>query len=124
MLTTNISLQPDLARQIHRLSRAKGETVEEFIDHAVREHVERLEEEKLQAEAEAFIKLHPQLLTQHLGQFVAIFEGKLIDSGADFETLFLRVQKNYPDEVILIRQVMTKPTIELRGPSPRLHQTR
>lgn len=124
MLTTNISLQPDLVKQIRRLSQAKGETVEEFIDHAVREHLERLEEERLQAEAQAFIHLHPQLVSQYLGQFVAIFEGQLVDNDEDFETLFFRIQKKYPDEVVLIRQVMAKPTIELRGPSPRLHQAR
>ena len=123
MLTTNISLQPDLVKQINRIAQTKGETVEEFIDHAVREHLERLEEEKLQAEAQAFAQLHPQLVPHYLGQFVAIFEGQLVDNDKDFETLFLRIQKKYKDEVVLIRQVMAKPTIELRGPSPRLQQT-
>ena len=86
------------------------------------ESLERLEEEKLQAEAQAFVQLHPQLIQQYLGQFVAIFNGQLIDHDEDFETVFLRIQKKYQDEVVLIRQVMAKPTIELHGPSPRLHQ--
>ena len=123
MTSTSISLQPDLVRQINRLSQAKGETVEEFIDHAVRKHVERLEEQKLKAEAQAFIHLHSQLVSQYLGQFVAIFEGQLIDHDEGFETLFLRIQNTHQDEIVLIRQVTPKPTIELRGPSPRLHQT-
>ena len=80
-------------------------------------------EEKLQAEAQAFAQLHLQLVPHYLGQFVAIFEGQLVDNDKDFETLYLRIQKKYKDEVVLIRQVMAKPTIELHGPSPRLQQT-
>jgi hypothetical protein len=64
----------------------------------VNKPLERLEEEKLQAEAQAFVQLHPQLLPHYLGQFVAVFEGQLGDNHKDFETLYLRIQKKYKEE--------------------------
>jgi predicted DNA-binding protein len=120
MNTSSIALQPNLVERVHQIAKDKGDTVEEFVNQAVRERLEQLEDQKLEAETQAFERLHPQLVQQYLGQFVAIHEGQVVDVDADFGVLFLRMQKQLGDIVVLIRQVRTEPVLELRAPSPRL----
>jgi hypothetical protein len=81
----------------------------------VREHLEQLEEQKLEAEVQAFERMHPQLVKQYLGQFVAVHEGQIVDADVDFETLFLRLEKYLRDVPVLIRQVSAEPILELRA---------
>jgi hypothetical protein len=78
--------------------------------------------QKLEAEAQAFERMHPQLVKQYLGQFVAVHEGQIADADVDFEALFLRLQERLGDVPVLIRPVGTEPTPELRAPSPRLER--
>jgi predicted DNA-binding protein len=122
MNTSSIALQPNLVERVHQIVKDKGDTVEEFVNQAVRERLEQLEDQKLKAETQAFERLHPKLVQQYLGQFVAIHEGQVVDVDADFGTLFLRMQKQLGDIVVLIRQVRTEPVLELRAPSPRLER--
>jgi predicted DNA-binding protein len=123
MSTSPIALQPDLAERVRRITRSKGATVEEFVKQAVREHLEQLEEQRLEAEIQAFERMHPQLVKQYLGQFVAVHEGQMVDTDVDFETLFLRLEKYLGDVPVLIRLVSAEPTLELRAPSPRLERS-
>jgi predicted metal-dependent hydrolase len=122
MEKSSIALQPDLVEKLRLISRKEGASVEDFVNQAVRERLERFADQKLKAEAQAFERMHPQWVRQHLGQFVAIHEGQIVDSDVDFETLFLRLQKRFADVPVLIRPVSTKPALELRAPSPRLEQ--
>jgi hypothetical protein len=46
---------------------------------------------KWQREYDAFRRLLPELLATHLGKYVAIHDGKVIDTGDDKLTLALRV---------------------------------
>ena len=120
MNTSSIALQSNLVERVHQVVKDKGDTVEEFVNQAVRERLEQLEDQKLKAEAQAFERLHPQLVQQYFGQFVAVHEGQVVDVDADFGTLFLRVQKQLGDVIVLIRQVRAEPVLKLRAPSPRL----
>ena len=122
MNTSSIALQPDLVRRVRQISSSRETTVEDFVNQAVRERLEQLEDQKLEAEAQAFERIHPQLVKQYLGQFVAVHEGQIVDTDVDFEALFLRLQERLGDVPVLIRPVSTKPTPELRAPSPRLER--
>jgi hypothetical protein len=46
---------------------------------------------KWEREHQAFQRLLPQLLNSHLGQYLAIHEGKVVDSGGDKLAIALRV---------------------------------
>lgn len=123
MNTSSIALQPDLVERIHRITKSKGSTVKDFVNQAVREHLEQLEDQKLKAEIQAFERMHPQLVKQYLGQFVAVHEGQIVDADVDFEALFLRLEKRLGDVPVLIRPVSVEPTPELRAPGPRLERS-
>jgi len=123
MNTSSIALQPDLVERVHRITKSKGDTVKDFVNQAVRERLEQLEDQELKDEVQAFERMHPQLVKQYLGQFVAVHEGQIVDADVDFEALFLRLEKRLGDVPVLIRPVSVEPTPELRAPGPRLERS-
>jgi Family of unknown function (DUF5678) len=50
---------------------------------------------KWEREYRAFLQLLPQLLTAHRGQYVAVHDGQVVDSGDDEIALALRVYDKY-----------------------------
>lgn len=73
---------------------------------------------KMLRERAAYEALHTSLLRDYLGQYVAIYQGQLIDADPDVMVLDERVRNKYPDEVIMITKVEqeTQRTIHFRSP--------
>jgi hypothetical protein len=117
---STITLDTDLVKQVERVAKHQETAVETLVHQAVTEYLERLRDEKLELEAKAFEKIHTNLLRQYSNQFVAMHDGQVIDHDADFEPLFLRIQKQFQDVPVLIRAVRPEPILELRGPRLRL----
>ncbi len=124
MNTNMIALQPKLVEQVRWIAKSERGTIEDFVNKAIRERLRRLEDQKLEAEARVFERMHPQLVEQYLGQFVAVHDGQVVDADVDFEALFLRLQNRFGDIPVLIRLVGANPILELRAPSPRLEWSR
>ncbi len=80
------------------------------------------EDAALEREMQAYIAMHPQLKEKYLGQHVAVYGGKLIDHDQDFDALYERVRKQYPDEVVWISTVKAEPIEIIYIRSPRLIQ--
>ncbi|MEZ4593013.1 MAG: hypothetical protein R3D55_17995 [Chloroflexota bacterium] len=62
------------------------------------------------------------LVKQFAGQFVAIHNGQVVDHDADKDALFFRVKQNFPNEIVLQRQVLENPDPVLHFRSPRFQQ--
>lgn len=76
--------------------------------------------EQMLREIEAFKLMHRQLVQDCLGQYVAIFQGKLVDHDSDPVALLQRIKQKYPDQVVLRRKVEKQPEPILHVLSPRL----
>ena len=65
---------------------------------------------------ETYKELHAELVMTHLGQFVAICDGRLVDHDPDPVSLLQRVRTQYPEKVVLRRKVETvsEPQIQIR----------
>ena len=65
---------------------------------------------------ETYKELHAELVMTHLGQFVAICDGRLIDHDPDPVSLLQRVRTRHPEKVVLRRKVETvsEPQIQIR----------
>lgn len=74
----------------------------------------------MQREEVAYQKLEPYLLSKHRDHYVALFQGQVVDTDKQEEPLLARVMNDYPDEVVLVRQVTGRPISELRFPARRL----
>lgn len=78
------------------------------------------EDEPVQQEMEAYIRLHPELKKTHFGKHVAVYGGQLIDTDDDFGVLFERIDVQYPDEFVWMTQVKEEPIETLHVRSIRL----
>jgi hypothetical protein len=69
-------------------------------------------------EAEAYQRLHPTLVQQLLGYYVAIYQGQVVDQDQDEDALLERRRRNYAGKVVLARQVEAEgaPDLVLRSP--------
>jgi hypothetical protein len=76
-------------------------------------------EEAIEREQAAYLALHPMLLDQHPGEYVAIHGGKLIDCDKDGATLSRRVRSRYPQQFVWISRVEPTPIRTFRNPSFR-----
>lgn len=71
-------------------------------------------------EMQAYIAMHPDLLQKHRNQYVAIYNGELIDHDEQFDALLARIDAAYPDQFVWLTRVEEQPIRELTFRSPRL----
>jgi hypothetical protein len=76
-------------------------------------------ETKWQRERRAFLRLLPSLLPSHRGQYVAVHEGKVVESGPDKVAVGLRAYANYGYVPIYVGLVTDEPPRMERRPTPR-----
>ena len=74
----------------------------------------------VEREAQAFRRLHASLLEEHKGQYVAIYQEKLVDYDADQVALYLRIDEKYPDEFVMITPVNEEVEEVFHFRSPRI----
>jgi hypothetical protein len=76
-------------------------------------------EDKWRREQRAFRQLLPELLRTHLGEFVAIHEGRVVESGVEKIDVARRAYERFGYIPIFISRVVTDPPAPVRIPSPR-----
>lgn len=103
MLT--ITLDDQTTSQLTKMAAAQSISPEDLIEKAIRELLRAEASRILARETEAFRAMHDQLLKEYAGQYVAIHQGQLVDHDPDQFALYLRMDKLYPDEILLIKQV-------------------
>ncbi len=77
-------------------------------------------ETKWQRERRAFLKMLPQLLQTHRGKYVAVHEGKLVESGDDLIAVALQAYAHHGYVPIYVDLVTDEPPPVIRIPSPRI----
>ncbi|HEX8684185.1 MAG TPA: hypothetical protein VF707_17820 [Ardenticatenaceae bacterium] len=117
---SSISIEPSLQLKVEQLARFLGRPPEAIVEEAINEHLDQLSVQKLDAEIASFERMHSVLKEMYLNQFVAVHEGQVIDSDAEFEPLFLRIQARLGDLAVLIRQVGESPEQEWHFRSLRM----
>ena len=70
-------------------------------------------------EQAAFDAMAPELIAQYLDQYVAVFRGKVVDHDTDKLALLARIDRDFPDDIVLIRQVIEQPRLPLQYHSVR-----
>lgn len=76
--------------------------------------------QRLRIEQESFHKLHPSLVQTHLGKYVAIYQGEVVDEGDDSATVYARIRQKYGSQAILISKVEKAPVRKAKILSPRI----
>lgn len=73
---------------------------------------------EMEKEVAAFEKLHAELVEHYLGEYVAVYQGQVVDHDRDQIALADRIEMAYPHKVVLIRQVQQQlpPPLHFRSP--------
>ena len=133
-------IEDNLFSQLEQKAIGKGADVQAIAYEAIQRYLQDEEQEKMQQEIAAYHDLHPELLKNFPGQYVAVHQGQVVDHDMEQLALYLRIRQHYPGEIVLIRQVppeaekswtMRSPKFELksnhtapkRAPADRLPQS-
>ena len=118
MNTVAIGLDEKTAHDLAQLARARAVEPATLAGEAIRAYFRTEAQRAMEQEAEAFCRLHPDLLATISGEYAAIYGGQLIDHDADQLTLFGRIEARFPGLPVLIRQVRpeVEQTIMVRSP--------
>jgi len=119
---TTITLTPELVQQIENLSGKEPTDPQAFVTKAVRAYLNQMRREKIQAETEAFNAQYARLKEAHLGEYVTVHQGEVIDHDADLRTLHLRVYGRLGHTAVLLKQVTEESERDLTFRSPRLER--
>ncbi len=120
----SITLQePQLVARLQQVAATEHYSAEALLQKAVTEYLDKIAQQKIRAESEAFEAMHAELLQTHRDHYVAVHEGQVVDADTEARALYLRIRERYGAMPVLIRQVTAeaRPTLVFR--SPRLRRT-
>jgi hypothetical protein len=119
-----VALRNDLRSILEKEAEAQKRTIAEIVDEAVQAYFLQRDRAKIAAEQAAYEQLHSELKRTHFGQWVAVHDGQVVDTGTDNVALHRRVLARYGDTAILITQVEDSPRREIQVRSPRVQRPR
>jgi len=99
--------------------------VEAILNENLPDHIEAQDwvdlsepDEAAEREMKAYIELHPMLKEKYFGKHVAVYGGQLIDYDDNFDALYDRIARAYPNEFVWMSQVKEEPieTFVIRSP--------
>ena len=113
-----ITLRADLQTTLKASASLEDKSINELVNEAVERYLLQRQLTKIDAEIEAYQRLHPLLRQTHVGQWVAVHEQQLVDFDIDRAALYQRVRQKYGLRPVLIRQVAEQPEEELLVRTP------
>jgi len=116
-----IQLPGDLYNAIRKKAIAQQKTTEDLVIEWVSEHLDESETSEItnafEQEIAAFEQLKPTLFEQYDGQYVAIYQGKVVANGAEKLALLDRVRERLGPVVCYIEKVTAASPRTVRMPS-------
>jgi hypothetical protein len=106
MLT--LAIDDQTAKELAQLAHQRATSVDMLAAKAIRSFLRTEADQTLEREEQAFARMHAELLERFPGEYVAVREGEVVDHDADQAVLYLRITEQYPDEIVLIRQVRSE----------------
>ena len=127
---TNVTIKiaKELFDRAKRIARQRNQDVSEVLVESIRlEEVEDAlypgfaegETAVMAREEKAFHELHPQLREKYPQEYVAIFEGQLVDHDPDLAQILKRTKQKCLDQFVWIAPVHESPLPEFRSRSFR-----
>ena len=133
MMHMNVTLKiaKELYERAQRLARRRNQDVSDLLAESIRLGISEDEETLypgfsagetavMQREEQAFQQLHPQLREKYPQEYVAIFEGQLIDHDPDLGQILKRVKQQYSGHFVWIAPVQNNAEEIFHFRSPKL----
>jgi hypothetical protein len=99
----------NLLDRLQRVAAERTQSIEQVLETAVQAYLDRLDQEALHAETEAFWAMHETLVEQYAGQHVAVYQEEVVDADPDARRLERRVRERFGTAPVLIAPVQTEP---------------
>ena len=107
-----IELPRRLINPLQQLATEQGSSVEKVIENALTDYLRQQRHQQLLEEMERFRAQHEQLKEQYLGQFIGMYNGRILDHDSDGGNLYKRLRQQHGDLPILIVEVTPIPEQE------------
>ena len=118
----HLAINDITVRRLKRVAKAKNTSPEQLAEQAIHDFLRADAEAAIEREIEAFRQMHPNLLKRYFGQYVAIYQGQLVDHDQDRLALYLRIDNKFPDVPVLMRPVRSEVDRIITIRSPRLER--
>jgi hypothetical protein len=120
---TMINLKTETLNGLAEMANQYGLDADELLNKALKSYRRQLEEIKIEAEKQEYLRQHAQLKRIYLGHFIAMHNGQVIDHDQNFEAIHRRIRQKYGREAILVRRVEEEPDRPLIWRSPRISRS-
>ncbi len=90
-----LTVEPELYQRVETAALAQRASVDEMLLDAVRQYLWELDRRKISAESKVYRQRHAELKARYLGQYIAMSDGQVVDSDADFPALRQRVRQRF-----------------------------
>lgn len=117
---TVIELPPKYSGALEAMAQRQETSVQTIVEELIDRFLREQRHASLLEEMQRYRDLHPQLLAQYRGQYVALVNGQVVDSDADGRALHTRIARRYGDQPVLIVEVKEQPEQEFTRLSRRL----
>lgn len=119
-----LTVPPPVYQEAFEIAHSTNRPVEEVLTESVQWFFPpfHVSEDTLVMEREVvtFESRHAELWKQYPNQYIAMYQSQVIDHDTDLVTLALRIEEQYPEQVVLIRQVLPELPQPLMFRSPHL----
>ncbi len=121
-----LSMPEELYVQVERVAvttrRNVADVILETISHSFEPFPVNAARFAMQKEVEAYKALHANLAKSYMGEYVAVYQGQLVDHDSDPVALHERITSKFPNKIVLSRKVqeVAEPILHMR--SPRLER--
>jgi hypothetical protein len=120
-MKTIVLQEPKLVEELEQVAAEQNITAENLLTTLASQFLYKTALQKMQAETAAFEQMHSQLVSQHLGEYVAVHNKQVVDHDSNINVLRARIRQRFGRMPILLRQVTPEIALrELVFRSPRL----
>jgi len=114
-----VLVNDEITQQLRQMAAQSGETLETLTERGLREFLRVTTRRAMRREVQAFQAQHTALLAQYSGQYIAMYQGQVIDVDVDQLALLARIDAIYPHTPVLIMPVRADSVETYTMRSPR-----
>lgn len=122
-IQVTLDVPENIYREVAQLAQETQRTVDQVLEEIVIRSFPAFyvdpDQDKMQREVDAFEAMHAELWEKYPNEYVAVYQGQVIDHDMDEMVLIDRIRAIYPDEVIMVDKVLPQLQREIVFRSPR-----
>ena len=116
----SVTLSPELTSVLAAEAERSGKTISALAEEWLRQQHQVVREKQLAEQSKQFMQQRAELYRRYPDEFVAFYNGDVLDHDTDMRALALRVKAKHSDLPVVIAQVTPEPVTSYKMRSPRL----